>query len=270
MHWYVKMSGKFFLTNKSGIKLECGIEMPAQTFPNENKCPIVFIAGGRGSNAFTSKTQIALTELFLGHNFAVFRMNFQGNGESDGNYTHATVSSGLEDMQTGLDYIRALTWADQDNISLCGSSWGGGICFHMAAANSEQKFNFLILLSPEVDMKSKFERNPEIDLDAWKKNGIIKYISANGKAETRPYILYEDALNHNPWAIAKNIKIPTLIIHGDSDATIPYEQSVNLHNAIKDSALITLANCGHTYYKCGKLDCALCAIENWIGTLAKR
>jgi len=258
------MTEKFFLTNKSGIKLECGIETSSQKSSDENKLPIIFIAGGRGSNAFQSATQTVLTEIFLRHNFAVFRMNFQGNGASDGDYTCATVSSGMEDMQAGIDYIQKLNWADHGNISLCGSSWGGGICFHMAAANQLQKYKFLILLSPEIDMKSKFERNPEINLCEWKKNGIIKYNSANGKTETRPYILYEDALIHNPWPIARNIKIPTLIIHGDSDKIIPYEQSVRLCNAIDGSELITITDCGHTYYKCGKLDDAMHSVENWV------
>ena len=137
------------------------------------------------------------------------------------------------------------------------------MCFFAAAQNPE-KFKFLILMAPEVDLKAKFERNPNINIAQWRTNGVIEYQNAAGGTDFRQYKLYEDAQRYNPWAVAKNIKCPTIIIHGDNDQTIPLAQSQRLQREISGATLVTLSDCGHTFYKSGKLDAALMVIDNWL------
>ena len=243
------ISQRFFLINKSGIKLECQIDRN-QT---KTKQSIVFIAGGFGSDSIRGNMQIPWFEWFHRMGFATFRINFRGIGESGGELAFATTTAGLEDMHPALDYIRKSDWADLDNFGLMGHSYGGGLLFHEIAAHPEHKYKFLILLSPRVDTQHRYESDPTIDLADWKKKEFIIFNGDKGP-ERRHYSLYSDSLNFQPWGIADKIKVPTLIIHGDKDDTVPYEQSVRLHKLIKSSDLITLHGCKHQYHKCGYND----------------
>lgn len=43
-----------------------------------------------------------------------------------------------------------------------------------------------------------------------------------------------------------NVKVPTLVLHGDSDATVPFEGSgARTHDAIPHSELVVLAGAPH-------------------------
>ena len=97
---------RFFITNKSGMKLECQIDRDE----SQKIQPVVFLTGGFGSNAFSGDTQPPVTELFLKLGFAVFRMNFRGIGISEGDLAYSTIAAGLEDMDAGLDYLCATGW----------------------------------------------------------------------------------------------------------------------------------------------------------------
>lgn len=224
----------FILTNASNLKLECRIERDE----NRTTQPLVFIAGGFGSQAMTGSTQPVLAEMFLKHGFAVMRMNFRGNGNSQGQISHATISAGLEDLNTALNHIRTLPWVEY--IGLCGDSYGAGLLFHEVAEHPEHKYEFLILLSARIDTKWRYETDTTIDLKDWREKEYIYF-----KNEPRHYSLYEDTLKYHPWEVAANITIPTLIIHGDKDQTCPYEQAVRANSLIKSSELITLENAGH-------------------------
>ena len=74
-----------------GIKIECRIDRDE----TKAKQPLVFILGGRGSNAFSSISQIALTQLFIKHGFATLRIN------SSANPADATIQSGLANIIGG-------------------------------------------------------------------------------------------------------------------------------------------------------------------------
>ncbi|MDR1691516.1 MAG: alpha/beta hydrolase [Rickettsiales bacterium] len=225
----------FTLTNPSGLKLECQIDRD-ETKPQQ---PIVFIAGGFGSEALTGSTQPVLTEMFLKKGFSVMRMNFRGNGNSEGQLSHATISAGLEDLNTALDYIRALPSGGHD-IGLCGDSYGAGLLFHEVAEHPEHKYKFLILLSARIDTKWRYETDASIDLKDWKEKEFIYF-----RGSPRHYCLYSDTLNYHPWEVAHNIAIPTLIVHGDKDETCPYEQAERAHKLINSSELVTLKDGKH-------------------------
>ncbi len=233
----------FILTTSDGLKLEARIDHPSQNVSGGKphaKTPLVFIAGGFGSDAFGGSTQPVLTDMFLHHGFAVMRMNFRGNGNSEGDLAHATITAGLDDLNAALDYIGKLDWVEY--VGLCGNSYGGGLIFHSVAEHPEHKYKFLILLSPRVDTKARYEDDKDIDLDEWKQHETIIV-----HGQERHYSLYSDALKYRPWDIAKNIMIPTLFVHSDTDEVCPYEYSVKMTEIIGSAELVTLKNCKHQY-----------------------
>jgi len=249
---------EFFLTNKSGIKIECQIDR----FDTKEKQPIVFIAGGFGSDSKRGSAQQSWFETFQNIGYATFRINFRGIGESEGSLSNATVTAGLEDMRPALNYIWNADWVDKTKIGLVGHSYGGGLVFFEAAKTSKL-YKFLILLTARVDVQQRYEADKSINLEEWKKIGFIIYNGDKGP-EKRDYSLYSDSLNYKPWDVAKNIKIPTLIIHGNKDETVPCDQSIRLHDLIKTSDLVILKGCKHQYHRCGFNDKLKEVITDWM------
>jgi pimeloyl-ACP methyl ester carboxylesterase len=224
------------LTTTDGLKLEARIDR------DESRAiqPLVFIAGGFGSDAFDGSTQPILTNMFIRHGFAVMRINFRGNGNSDGDLARATITARLEDLNAALGYIRKLNWVEY--VGLCGNSYGGGLVFHEVAEHPEHKYKFLILLSPRVDTKARYEDDNSIDLNDWRQRETIIV-----HGQERHYSLYSDTLKYHPWDVAKNITIPTLFVHSDTDEVCPYEYSVKMIEIIGNAELVTLKNCNHQY-----------------------
>ncbi|WP_209123737.1 alpha/beta fold hydrolase [Alkalihalobacillus sp. BA299] len=54
-------------------------------------------------------------------------------------------------------------------------------------------------------------------------------------------------LAHNTDEELSNINVPTLVIHGNADVLVPYENGVNLANKIKNAQFLTVPGAGHLY-----------------------
>jgi len=232
-------TARFFLTNTSGIKLECRIDRDLA----RKKQSVVIHAMGSYSDCFQSTVQPFLTNIFAAHGFASMRINYRGHGNSEGDSGFITTTSGLEDIQTAIDYLKTLDWVD--GIAACGVSYGGGLLLHTIASGKDT-YKFLILLSPLIDMQHRFDKDPSVDVKQWAKDGFYEVEYDTG-IKRRDYSLYADAANYTPWTDAEKIKIPTIIIHGNKDETVPYEQATKLNKIIKQSQLETLEGVGHRY-----------------------
>ena len=125
-------------------------------------------------------------------------------------------------------------------IGLLGSSYGGIACT-MATSKTDDTF-LLVLIAQVSDYKALYKiRLSEDERKKWKEDGFIDSFDLK-----LSYEYYEDFENNNGYESAKNISIPTLIIHGDADVVVPIEQSIKLKELIKNSKLEILNGAGHS------------------------
>ena len=61
-----------------------------------------------------------------------------------------------------------------------------------------------------------------------------------------------------------NLRIPTLIVHGDSDNDVPYSQSQKLVSILSNAKLITVKGADHRYTGDGQAEEMLNAFYNFI------
>lgn len=62
------------------------------------------------------------------------------------------------------------------------------------------------------------------------------------------YVLQLQAcLTHDTYDEIDQIKAPTLVIHGDADRLVPYENGVTLAEKISNSELLTISGAGHIF-----------------------
>lgn len=79
-------------------------------------------------------------------------------------------------------------------------------------------------------------------MNLWKERGYDFY-----KDKKLNYTFVEDFINYDAYELAKNIKVPTLIVHGDVDTTVPIEQSKKIATMISDCTLEVIKDADHKY-----------------------
>lgn len=114
------------------------------------------------------------------------------------------------------------------------------------------KIDGIVLLSP-INTLNRF--SPEI-MDVWEKNGV-HMIWNNRTKQDLPHgkeLLEEVKEAQGKWDLEKairDVKTKFLIIHGDSDEAVPFQQSISIHEWNKDnkneSTLKIIPNATHTF-----------------------
>lgn len=209
---------------------------------NENlDAPIVLIGHGFTSSKNGSAKSIA--DLLSNIGINSLRIDFYGHGESDGKFEDVTVSRGVDDVLSAINFLDQRGHTD---IHYLGTSYGGA-CGILAAAKTA-KLKSLILRSPVADFWTReLMRMSKEKLLEWETEGFRMYVMGNGKDLRLNYSFLKDMEQTNGFAAAKNIEIPTLIVHGDQDESVPILLSEMLVKVIPNSKLVVIKGADHRY-----------------------
>ncbi len=173
---------------------------------------------------------------------STLRFDFFGHGESGGRFEDITIS---EAVKNTLSAIRFLNGKGYGRIGLVGSSFGG-ISSIMTASKSKD-LRVLVLRAPVSNYEEKeLAKRGKDGLKKWKETGYVEYAEEGRKWKLK-YSFFEDFKNNNGYEAGKNIKIPTLIIHGDKDEVVSVEQSVKLSKMITNSRLEIIKGADHNF-----------------------
>ena len=175
--------------------------------------------------------------------FSTFRFDFFGHGESAGELANITISEAKDDV---LNAIRFVKDSGYERIGLMGSSFGGFASI-LAAGQSDDLY-VLALKSPVSDyLGLLITRDHDIDIKTWRQKGFIFVEASDGQNVRLNYSFFADAEIIQGYALAGNIKAPTLIVHGDQDETVPLVQSQKAADFIPDCRLEIIEGADHTY-----------------------
>ncbi len=114
-------------------------------------------------------------------------------------------------------------------VGLIGSSMGGLAALHFVdryRAAEAARVSKLLLLAPAFDFAANRDRQMGADgLARWRESGWFAFHNfASGSAEPVHYGLVEDLMQYDSYGVA--LALPTLIVHGLHDESVPHEQSV--------------------------------------------
>jgi len=175
-----------------------------------------------------SSTNRALTGRLLPLNIATLRFDLFGHGESEGPFEKLTLSRCLSQTE-GL-----LQWCKENGylqIALVGSSFGGLVAIHTAARHPE--LFSVALKCPVSDYPPLWRaRLGEAGMKAWKESGRLSFATPEGKIRLE-YSFYEDLLKYDTYREAAKIQSPTLIVHGEADEYVPFDQSLRLFDTLR-------------------------------------
>ncbi|MBJ2173924.1 alpha/beta hydrolase [Aureibaculum sp. A20] len=158
----------------------------------------------------------------------------------------------LDDLESVIDWINNKgeyqDEIDLSNIILIGHSRGGGIV--TLKASEDNRISKVITWAAVSDYGSRFPTGEILDL--WKKHGI-SYIENSRTKQKLPhyYKFYENFIENKQRlhikSAAQNLKIPTLIIHGTDDETVPLNEAKDLNTWNKNSELFIIENANHSF-----------------------
>jgi pimeloyl-ACP methyl ester carboxylesterase len=167
-------------------------------------------------------------------------IDYNGHGESEGEFSNYTVSAAVDDCKAAIEYALSNGYS---SVGIFGFSIGGFVALNVAKS-IPRKIKALVLGSPVSDFTALFGR---ADLQDWKSTGMLR--SPNmGLNIHLDYKFFEDGTALNGYGKFSKIEIPSLILHGTKDEVVPPQQSEELAKTLKNAHLLRITNATHVLF----------------------
>ena len=219
------------------------LHLPRET-QNEKVPIIVLLHGFVGSKVGEHRLFVKAARKFTEEGYAVFRFDFSGCGESDGDYADVTVTKQLCEVQAVLDYISALKEVDTTNIILIGHSLGGAVA--SLTASVDKRIRKMILWSPVA--------KPYEDIAAIVGDTAVQTAEEQGVFDYHGFYVsqqfLEDLKNHCPLEAVHSYEGQLLVIHAAEDEDVPKENAVYYSESLKRGSTINIRyikDANHTF-----------------------
>ena len=211
-------------------KLQAVIQKPE--LRQGERCPMVVCCHGFGG----SKDEIQFTliaDSLQKQGIASIRFDFNGHGESEGDFKDMTVPNEINDAKKVIEYVRGLSYVSK--VALVGHSQGGVVA-SMTAGELAENISAVVLLAPAAVLRDDAIRgsimgktfnplDPPAYVEMWGGNKLgANYIKT---AFSLP--IYETAAKYQG---------PALIIHGNADRVVPYTYGERFHQLWKGSEYV--------------------------------
>jgi pimeloyl-ACP methyl ester carboxylesterase len=219
---------------------------------NPNAPLVIFVHGFKGFKDWGAHNLVA--SYFAQNGFRYLKFNLSHSGVIDSNFNDVTdldtfasntFSKELADIDLVINY--AVENLGVKNVYLIGHSRGGGLGVITAVNNQHVKG--LVTWSSITAFNSLWKLEQEA---TWKKEGKIYVENARTKEKMPLNVSLLEDFEQNKEKLdivaqAKQVNIPWLIVQGDEDINVPFENAVKLANANPTSKLVKIENANHVY-----------------------
>ncbi len=172
------------------------------------------------------------------HGVAVLRMDDRGFGASGGNAAGATSADLADDIRAAVAWLRARPEIDPRRIGLVGHSEGGLIA-PMIAADDTLLRGIVLMAGPawtgrriiEYQNRYLLEHSPQVKAaarDSLLRESMSMVDSSASRAAWVKYFMAYD-----PLPVARRVRVPTLILQGETDRQVTPEQAAELAAAMR-------------------------------------
>ena len=201
------------------------------------KCPMVIFCHG-----FSGTKDGPLFELVAdtlqAHGIASIRFDFNGHGESEGEFKDMTVPNEIVDAKKVVEYVRDLKYVS--SLAIAGHSQGGVVAAMTAGQLSEElgepAFQAVALMAPAAVLRDDAIRGSTMgkQYDPFDPGEYVELwggLKLGGKYIRTAFTLpiYETAAKYQG---------PALIIHGTADRVVPYTYGERFHQIWPKSQLV--------------------------------
>lgn len=222
--------------------LDAIIQKPMTT--NEQKIPMVIICHGfmGNKNEFLLRN---VADSLEARGIASIRFDFNGHGNSEGEFEDMTVPNEIKDALQVYYYVKVLPFIK--NIGIVGHSQGGVVTAMLSGQLTHEKISAIALLAPAAVLRDDCIRGNTMGAmyDPFNAPNGVKLF--NGKKLGANYI--RTAFNLPIYETAINYQGPACIIHGNKDKIVPYTYGQRFSYIIKNSEFHLMDLMDHGFSK---------------------
>jgi pimeloyl-ACP methyl ester carboxylesterase len=220
------------LQNEEGKTLRGYLHLPSDC----NGKLVIMFHGFTGNKTEHGGHFRDFSRLLERNQIASLRLDFSGNGESDGNFNEFTFDTLISEANLIINYGKALEGIKE--IILLGYSMGGAIAAYVSARRTD--ISKLVLWAPARNIteiiKTRYENARKLP---------------NGDADSGNYpislAMYESLNKYDVLAGIEKFEKPVLIIHGKLDLAVNYQFSYEYLERFKHASLHIIDTAGHGF-----------------------
>ena len=234
----------FFFRNRRGQRLFGILHVPR----GRGRFPVVVMAHGfTDDKTGDNRLFVRFSRQAVDYGIAVFRFDFAGSGDSEGDFSRMTLETERDDLRSAIGFVSGLPEVDSARISLIGYSLGGAIAIWTAA--HDRRVKGFVGWAPVAFPRTVFRRllGAKAFIRA-KRYGTVA--SRNGDKQFYLRKEFFDSVEKSDIVhyIGKTASRPVAIIQGAADRKVlPEETRVLARSAGKTAALHTIDGAGHSF-----------------------
>ena len=201
------------------------------------KCPMVIFCHGFSGTKDGPMFEL-IADTLQAHGIASIRFDFNGHGESEGEFKDMTVPNEIEDAKKVVEYVSDLRYVS--SLAIVGHSQGGVVAAmtagQLSEALGESPFKAVALMAPAAVLRDDAIRGSTMgkQYDPFAPGEYVELwggLKLGGQYIRTAFSLpiYETAAKYQGEA---------LIIHGNADRVVPYTYGERFHQIWPKSELV--------------------------------
>ncbi len=213
--------------------------------PDAKTYPLVIICHGFTGNKDSTLLN-DLADTLESRGIASLRFDFNGHGDSEGDFQDMTVLNEIEDAKHVYAY--ASTLPNVTSISIAGHSQGGVVASMVAGDLGAKKIKAVVLMAPAAVLRDDAIRGHLMGktYDAANPPEYVEISTIHGKRKVgRDYIKTAQVLPI--YETAEKFTGNALMIHGTGDVIVPYTYSLSYKKIYKRGAVELLDGVDHIF-----------------------
>lgn len=228
-----------------GMKLFGMLQTPLYV----KKPPIVLLMHGfAGHKVGKHRMYVVLSELLTRAGIAVFRFDFRGSGDSEGEFINMTISSEVSDAQKALQWLEKDGRFDMDRLGIMGRSLGGLVA--VIAASEYKKVKSVALWAPAFHADQWAEQWSTVQ-DPDTPDHVIAQLMQFDGIHANEFFLREFFALKLGEHLDKLSEVPLLHIHGEKDFAVDLSHArqyeIYREKAAAETQILRLPNTGHDF-----------------------
>ncbi|QNF33518.1 S9 family peptidase [Adhaeribacter swui] len=219
--WALQEVKEFWFNSFDGTPVQ-GWLMPPCSLQDSKKYPLILVIHGGPHNMFGYSFD-PFMQLLAAHGYGVLFMNPRGSSGYGQAFSRGTVlnwgGGDYKDLMLGLDYAVATnSWIDEGNLGVTGQSYGGYMTNWIITQTN--RFKAAVVDGGISNLISFAGTSLYHSLMESEFNGSVY--------NNFPLLWQWSPLRH-----VKNVKTPTLFLHGTKDNEVPVTQAEEMYVALK-------------------------------------